>query len=134
MRRGKKRHRGRVGVDEGERLEAGVGRRKREEEVTLRRSTHGRQKGRGGRERGYPMKSGLEVEHVRRGIGVGTTTTRQEGERKRETRGEGGRRCGWGTLLVPNRYNYFLEGHRVNRISPSIASSSRMEGGQSRGE
>lgn len=146
---------GRVGVDEGERLESGVGRRKREGAVTLRLSSHGRRSERDSRERAYPRKSGLEVEHSRMGVcsgggervgedgregSVEKRRTRSKGNRKREslskrtTRGEGGRMCGWGTILVPNRYNYFLEGHRVNRISPSLAASSRIEGTQTRGE
>lgn len=117
--------RGRVGVDSGERREAGVGVKGRGKEVKVRRSSHGliREEG-SGRELGRPRKSGREVKYSR-GKSEG------EGEVMKErgpVRREGGRVVGWESRRVPNRYDYYREGHRVNRVSGNIAK--RSQGGR----
>lgn len=140
MREEKKR--GLVGVDEGEREEQGRGRKGRGKRVKVRRSTHGRKEGREARERGVPRKSGTEGNTgVVNRAGERRETKREEPGTKRrevgeagagvsremETRRVGGVMVGWKTRRVPNRYDYYLEGHRVNRVSKVRAKSS-MEG------
>lgn len=48
------------------------------------------------------------------------------------TRSDGGRRVGWETRRVPNRYDYYLEGHRVNRASKARAKTSVASGVENR--
>lgn len=62
----------------------------------------------------------------------GTGAGSEKGKRKsgrfgrnRETRHDGGMVVGWGTRLVPNRYDYYLEGHWMNRGSKTMAKLSR---------
>jgi hypothetical protein len=87
-----------------------------------------------------PRKNGLEVNHraINRGgervqtkkgsldqgevsmVGDGVVISKKWG-----TCREGGRRTGWKTRRVPNRYDYYREGHRVNRSSGTRAKCSR---------
>jgi hypothetical protein len=141
--------RGLVGVDEGERVEQGRARKGRGKRVKRRRSTHGRRAGREERERAVPRKSGLEVNYgvvnregkrreTKGGMGQGRSLRRGEagagslGGEEWETRREGGWRVGWETRTVPNRYDYYLEGHRVNRVSKVRSKSSREGEGENR--
>jgi hypothetical protein len=125
---------GRVGVDEGERIEQG----RAQKGIVVRRriSTHGMQ----GREakRVLPRKSPMETSQSSR-TRVGERVETKKGESISEQAGsqinvevthiygtiiEGGTRRGWGTLRVPNICDYYREGHRVNRASPTRAKSS----------
>lgn len=139
--------RGLVGVDEGERVEQGRARKGRGKRVKRRRSTHGRRAGREERERAVPRKSGLEVNYgvvnregerreTKGGMELGTHGRKRgdvgAGKGEWETRREGGWRVGWETRTVPNRYDYYLEGHRVNRVSKVRSKSSRSGEGENR--
>ena len=55
----------------------------------------------------------------------GTQGSKRVGNQGRRTKIEGGIRKGWGTRRVPNRYDYYREGHRVNRMSKTMCKSSR---------
>lgn len=55
-----------------------------------------------------------------------------QSERINGTRRDGGRRVGWETRRVPNRYDYYLEGHRVNRASKARAKTSVASGVENR--
>lgn len=151
--RGKERKKGRglVGVDEGERREQGRGRKGRGKSVKRRRSTHGRKRKGSEVELGRPRKSGLEVNTrmVNRGGERRETGEREAREvngkkwgeergeagagKGSESRREGGRRVGWETRRVPNRYDYYREGNRVNRMSKVRSKSSRASEEENRG-
>lgn len=139
---------GLIGVDEGERKEQGLSRKGIGKRVNRRRSTHGRRDSREGRERAVPRKSGRETntavvnragERRETKGGEDSELKRRVGESgagkgERGTRRVGGAELGWKTLRVPNRYDYYLEGHRVNRVSAVRAASSLAgDGGNRRG-
>jgi hypothetical protein len=129
----------RVCVDGGDRKEQG--RESTGRKVKSRMSTHQRQdivkeyKLDGGRMR--PRKSGYRVNHRSRDINGNRIETKMgrvhpiekvgdagAGEVGWGTRRDGGRRMGWGTRRVPNRYDYFMEGHTINRYSTRRAKHS----------
>ena len=133
-----------VGVDEGERREHGLG--DVASTAPRRRSTHGLSQ-MGSQRARVPRRSGLETAYrqvTRRGErratkGAVNKTQRVgtpmayatppaaeysarflRGYATAATQREGGRFPAWGTRRVANRYDYYREGHRVNRHSPSI--------------
>lgn len=130
-----------VGVDTGERREQGRLKSKEESRRVKERvlSTHGIDKSVNMR---YPLESGVErgyMQVTREGERRKTKGVIEEGEKeeirekvgekgagKKEasTRREGGLSRGWGTRRVANRYDYYREGHRVNRMSEARCKSS----------
>ena len=134
-----------VGVDDGEWKEQGRGgRSKRSRVVKGRRSTH-EFKALG--EDVVGLKNGLEVSVrarsregvVRDSMGAASAGNVDEcvgsvvgGVVEEATTSPGGRMIGWDTRRVPNRYDYYLEGHRINRVSQQRAKSSLDGEGENR--
>jgi hypothetical protein len=130
-----------VGVDDGELREQGRDRGGIRSEVRGRLSTHGtvsRGEGHGALRFAQGRKNSREVNVRRRSLGgvrgesLGASQSVWEvgsmgGQRSSaggKTILDGGRRFGWDTRRVPNRYDYYLEGHGINRASPGRAKSS----------
>lgn len=82
---------------------------------------------------GVRRKNPYKVNHRVVGLDGSVSGTRlPEGKRKRssvqfaeETRLDGGMVVGWDTMVVPNRYDYYLEGHWINRGSKAMAKLSK---------
>lgn len=87
----------------------------------------------GERAPGVERKNPYKVNH--RVVGLdgsvrGTRRTEEKGgmgsgKLAEETRQDGGRVVGWETMVVPNRYDYYLEGHWINRGSKAMARLSK---------
>lgn len=146
----------RVGVDAGERVENGEGRGKYKGKKVGRRSTHGRGKGLASPERSYGRQTGLEAgyrqvnrygerrvtkgrrrekgvsfasdESFAEALGVSEKGAGESVRGEGSTKRGGGVLRGWGTRRVANRYDYYREGHRVNRMSKARCKSSREYG------
>lgn len=83
---------------------------------------------------GVRRKNPYKVNHRVVGLDGAVSGTRlpMQGKRKRspmqfaeDTRLDGGMVVGWDTRVVPNRYDYYLEGHWINRGSKAMAKLSK---------